>query len=275
LTPAKLPLAPMAVYRLLRELRAAERHPVLAVGGARELAGVLRRELERDAAPGAVVDGSAASRAAALVYVLAGEPSADDEEAFRSANRARVPIVCVLADPNADGRIPYVLATDVVRVPPGSGFPLDAIAAAVANRLGDEGPALAARVPVLRPALCEELIVSASRRNAVIGAAVFVPGADFPLLTLNQLRLVLRIGAAYGVEIDAQRWPEIFGVIVGGIGFRAIARQLLGAVPLAGWAVKGGVAYAGTRTVGESAVRYFVLRAPAMRPPAGAWPGAS
>ena len=250
----------MAVFRLLRELRAAEGHPVLAVGGARELAGVLRRELERGAAPGAVVDGSAASRAAALVYVLAAEPSEDDEEAFRSANRVRVPIVCVLADPNADGRIPYVLATDVVRVQAGSGFPLDAIAAAVANRLGEEGPALAARVPTLRPALCEELIVRASRRNAVIGAAVFIPGADFPLLTMNQLRLVLRLAAAYGVEIDAQRLPEILGVIVGGIGFRAIARQLLGTVPLAGWAVKGGVAYAGTRAVGESAVRYFELR---------------
>jgi uncharacterized protein (DUF697 family) len=262
---AKLPLAPLAVYRLVRELQAADDAPSLAVGGARELAGVLRRELDRDAAPGAVVDGAALERAAALVYVLAGEPSAEDEQTFRRANRARVAVVCVLADPNADGRVPYVLATDVVRVPPGSGFPLGEIAAAVANRLGDEGPALAARVPALRPALLEELIVRESRRNAIIGAAVFIPGADFPLLTLNQLRLVLRIGAAHGVEVDAERWPEILGVIVGGLGFRAIARQLLGAVPLAGWAVKGAVAYAGTRAVGESAVQYFELRGASMR----------
>ena len=105
-------------------------------------------------------------------------------------------------------------------------------------------------------------------------AAVFIPGADFPVLTLNQLRLVLRIGLAYGVEIDAQRWPEILSVIVSGIGFRAIARQLLGSVPFAGWAVKGGVAYAGTRAVGEAAVRYFEARA-AMRPQAEASRAAS
>jgi uncharacterized protein (DUF697 family) len=32
-------------------------------------------------------------------------------------------------------------------------------------------------------------------------------------------------------------------------------------VPVAGWAVKGGVAYAGTKAVGEAAVRYFEARA--------------
>jgi hypothetical protein len=32
---------------------------------------------------------------------------------------------------------------------------------------------------------------------------------------------------------------------------------VLGAIPFAGWAVKGGIAYAGTRAVGEAALRYF------------------
>jgi uncharacterized protein (DUF697 family) len=251
----------MAVYRLLRELRATADHRPLAVGGARELAGVLRRDLSRGAAAGAVVDEGAPKRVAALVHVLAGEPSAADEQTLRDANRAGVPVVCVLADPAADGRVPHVLATDIVRVPPGSGFPLEEIAAAVAHRLGDEGSALAARVPVLRRAFCTELIARASRQNGIIGAAVFVPGADLPVLTLNQLRLVLRIAAAHGLEIDAQRWPEVLGVVGSGLGFRAAARQLLGVVPVAGWAVKGAVAYAGTRALGEAAVRYFEARA--------------
>jgi uncharacterized protein (DUF697 family) len=254
---AKLPLAPLAVYRLVREVRAAGESGPLAVGGARELAGVLRRELSRGAAPGAVVEGAPPRGAAALVYVLAGEPSPADEEALREASRARVPAVCVLADPRADGRVPYVLATDVVRVPAGSGFPLDEIAAAIAHRLGGESPALAARVPILRRAVCEDLIGRVSRQNAIVGAAVFVPGADLPVLTLNQLRLVLRIAAAHGVQVDADRWPEILGVIGSGLGLRAVARQLLGVVPVAGWAVKGAVAYAGTRALGEAALRYF------------------
>jgi uncharacterized protein (DUF697 family) len=265
---AKLPIAPMAVYKLVKELRSADDYRPLAVGGARELAGALRRELSRGAATGAVVDGASPSGAAALVHVLASEPTDEDERTLREANRARVPVVCVLADPAADGRVPYVLATDVVRVPPGSGFPVAEIAAAIVNRLGAEGPALAARVPVLRGPLCAELIARASRRNAVVGAAVFVPGADLPVLTLNQLRLVLGIAAAHGVEVDAQRWPEVLGVIAGGLGFRAVARQLLGFVPIAGWAVKGAVAYAGTRALGEAAVRYFEARASTQRPDA-------
>jgi uncharacterized protein (DUF697 family) len=36
-------------------------------------------------------------------------------------------------------------------------------------------------------------------------------------------------------------------------------------VPLAGWAVKGGIAYAGTRALGEAALRYFERRAPVTR----------
>jgi uncharacterized protein (DUF697 family) len=259
---AKLPLAPMAVYKLLKELRAAQHARPLVVGGARELAGVLRRELGDGAATGAIVESSPLESAAAIVHVLAGEPSPDETDVFRRANRAGVPVVCVLADPNADIRVPYVLATDVVRVPAGSGFPLDEIAAALARRLDERGPALAARVPVLRRTLCAELISRASRQNAIVGAAVFVPGADLPVLTLNQLRLVLRIGAAHGVEIDADRWPEVLGVIASGLGFRAAARQLLGAVPVAGWVVKGAVAYAGTRALGEAAVRYFEARQP-------------
>jgi uncharacterized protein (DUF697 family) len=84
-----------------------------------------------------------------------------------------------------------------------------------------------------------------------------VPGADFPVLTLNQIRLVLRLAAAHGVEIDQQRVPEVLATIGAGLGFRAVARQLAGAVPVAGWLVKGGIGYAGTRAVGEAAHRYM------------------
>ena len=39
--------------------------------------------------------------------------------------------------------------------------------------------------------------------------------------------------------------------------FRRRAREALDFVPVAGWALKGAVAYAGTRAVGEAARRYF------------------
>jgi uncharacterized protein (DUF697 family) len=34
---------------------------------------------------------------------------------------------------------------------------------------------------------------------------VFIPGVDLPVLTLNQIRMVLWISKAYGLDTDVQR----------------------------------------------------------------------
>jgi len=252
-------LSPMAVWGVLRELKiAAQETRPLVVSGA--LAEQLAKELSRGAAPGAVRAGGRAEDGGCLIRLLAGAPSEEDEQELKAAKRARVPAVVVQTG-TEDFDVPYVLATDIVKCRPGEGFPVDEIAAAVAARLGEAGTGLAARVPVLREPLCEQLVGSFSRRNGILGVAIFVPGADFPVLTLNQIRLVLRLAAAHGVEVDQQRLPEVLATVAAGFGFRAVARQLLGAIPIAGWAVKGGVAYGGTRALGEAAQRYFASTA--------------
>ena len=244
-------LGPMAIFSLVREVRrgTGDQRP-LAVAGARELLPIMARQLREGGDPSAVVEGRV-ENAAALVWV-----GAPDEDVLRAANRAGVPIVAVT---DAD-EVPYVLATDLVRVPPGQGFPIDEIAEAVARKLGESGTALAARLPTLRSAVCDELIRSFSKKNAIVAAAVFIPGVDMPVLTLNQARLVLRIALAYGQEIDKERAVELLGVVGAGFGMRAVARELLDLVPVAGWAVKGAVAYTGTKAIGEAAVRYFEAR---------------
>jgi uncharacterized protein (DUF697 family) len=108
--------------------------------------------------------------------------------------------------------------------------------------------------------VCSELIRAFAKRNALVSAAIFVPGVDMPVLTLNQVRLVARIALAYGQPMDSQRTMELMGVVGAGFGFRAVARELLDFVPVAGWAVKGAIAYGGTKAVGEAAVRYFEAR---------------
>ncbi|HZT14367.1 MAG TPA: hypothetical protein VFA19_00305 [Gaiellaceae bacterium] len=248
----KAKLGPLAVLGLLREARtgAGDRRP-LAVAGARELVPLLARDLRAGGDPSAVVEDTV-DGAAAVVWV-----GKADEQALRRAARAGTPVVAV----SDDETLPYVLESDIVRVPRGRGFPLDEIGAAVARRLGESGVALAARLPVLRPPVCDALIASAARRNALVAAAVFIPGVDMPVLTLNQARLVLRIALAHGQTVDAARLPELLGVLGAGFGFRAAARELLDTVPVAGWALKGAVAYAGTRAIGEAAVRYFAARA--------------
>jgi uncharacterized protein (DUF697 family) len=250
-----LPLKPMAVLGLLKELRAAtaDDRPI-AVGGA--LAQQLVKDLTSGGDPRAARTGGP-DGAAVYVHVLGGAPTDEDEAVIARAHRRRVPVVALARERY---RIPNVLATDVIVIPPGRGFPIEELAGALAARLGEQGTALAARLPVLRPAVCDRLIASFSRKNAVLAAAVFVPGVDLPVLTLNQMRLVLRIAAAHGVEISNDRLPELIAVLGGGFGFRALARELLDLVPGAGWAVKAAIAYAGTRALGEAAVRYFAGR---------------
>ena len=250
-----------ALWGVLRELQAvAETQGPVAVGGARELAALLRQELARGGSGAAIRDGLV-SGASVYVHVLAGAPSEEDVDALRRAHRAKATIVVVAPAAAGDAPLPFVLATDVVRVPTPADLPFDRIARAIARAVGEDATELAARLPVLREAVCDELIARFSRKNGIAGAAIFIPGADMPVLTLNQLRLVLRIAAAHGVDVDRDRIPEILAVVGSGLALRTVARQALGVVPGVGWAVKGAVAYAGTRAVGEAARRYFAERA--------------
>jgi uncharacterized protein (DUF697 family) len=258
-------LNPGAVIGLVRELAAARDPGHVAIAGPAALTETLQRDLARDAAPGAVRIGTHHG-AAVLIYVLAGAPTEDDIAALKAAHKARVPIVAVLAGPSLDDRVPYVLATDVVPTEAGAGFDVAAIARVVAGKLVEEGTPLAARAPVLRDAVVETLVERFARVNGTVGALVFIPGADMPVITLNQIRLVLRIAHAHGIGVGQERAPEVVAVLGSGFALRAIARSALGLVPFAGWAVKAGVAYGGTKAVGEAAKRYYEAQAASRGP---------
>jgi uncharacterized protein (DUF697 family) len=258
---ARLPISPAAVRRLLREIESSRRRPhILAIGGADELVPVLQQQFFRGGADRGAVRAGGPEGADVYVHVLAGEPGRHDEAVLRRAWRARVPAIAVAVGPARDDfPIPYVLATDIVVVRAGRGFPLEAIARAIAGRLGEHGAPLAGRIPLLRETVCDALVESFARRNAVVAAAVWIPGADLPVLTLNQLRLVLRLAQAYGEESGPERLPELVATLGFGFGLRSVARGLLDLVPIAGWTVKSAVAYGGTLAVGEAARQRFEL----------------
>jgi uncharacterized protein (DUF697 family) len=252
-----LPIKVGVVYGLLKELGKAKDRPLLVLGA---LADQLARELTAGGDASAVRTSGAPKDVEALLYVLGGDVGEEDERILKLAHRARVPTIVVAAGREQPKRIPFVLATDVVRAEPGRGFPVDAIAKALAHKLGENGTSLARHLPLLRPAVCGALIESFARKNGLVAAAVFIPGVDFPVLTLNQLRLVLRICASYGLEIDQQRAPEILATVGAGFGARALARELLDVVPVAGWFLKGALAYTATKALGEATVRYCEAR---------------
>ena len=264
----KLPLSPTSVWSVVKEMRPSDEdlRPLL-VGGAPERAAAVHASLAEGADPEALRDISGRAPSAydleganVLVYAIDGSaPSAEDEKTLQLAARKRVGIVCVLfgtfnGEPPS---LPYVLDTDVITVGPGEKLPTARIAERVADRAGQASHHVAARVPALRQPVAEAIVKHFSLQNGVLGVAIFIPGADFPVLTLNQIRMVLRIATAYGEELDRERAFEVLSVVAAGLGFRTVARHLVGLVPGLGWAVKGGVAYGATLAVGEAAIAYF------------------
>lgn len=109
----------------------------------------------------------------------------------------------------------------------------------------------------VRKPLSMESVRSTAFQNAGIGLVIFIPGADFPIMTLNQTKMVIQIAAAYGQPLSADRVKELAAVVGGGLVCRTVARQVAGLVPAVGWAVKAGVGYAGTWAMGMAAAEYF------------------
>jgi uncharacterized protein (DUF697 family) len=88
-------------------------------------------------------------------------------------------------------------------------------------------------------------------------AGVFASAGDMVAITGIQMMLMLHIEAAYGRDPDVQRMWQLLPVIGGGFGWRSLARELSGFIPLAGIAIKGAIAYAGTIVVGEGVTFYY------------------
>lgn len=133
----------------------------------------------------------------------------------------------------------------------------DELASRLAELCSDKDISLAARLPLLRKPVADEVIRRTAWQNGLIGAITFLPGTDMPVLTANQIKMVLELAAVYGEKINFERAKEILVVVGGGFTFRAIARQFLSFLPGPGWVIKGGVAYSGTVAIGKAAQRYF------------------
>jgi uncharacterized protein (DUF697 family) len=115
---------------------------------------------------------------------------------------------------------------------------------------------LAKAYPPFRRAVCEEVIRKNARQNAVVGALP-IPGADMPVMTANQARMVLNIAAAYDEELSLDRARELLGVLAAGFGLRALSRQVVKLIPLGGWAAAAAIGYAGTVAMGRASMLYF------------------
>jgi uncharacterized protein (DUF697 family) len=209
-------------------------------------------------------------RACSLVVFVAraGRVAPEDLRApVAMVREADVPLLAVLLDAGpADAGLwvasDVFFAQEVAVLRPGEALAHSDAARSIAGRADDGAVPLAASLPALRPAVVDRIIATAARQNGVVGVLVFIPGADMPVMTVNQIRMVLQIAAAYGERVGLERAVEIISVVGLGFGLRTIAREALDFVPGPGWMVKGGFGYTATLALGKTAVRYFEEGAP-------------
>ena len=136
---------------------------------------------------------------------------------------------------------------------------------------GDE-IALGAAIPAFRPIVAARLTMDCAMNSLKIAAASAIAdhipvlglitggiasAGDTIAITALQMRMLLRIAAAYGKKPEFARILELIPVVGGGYGWRTLAREASGFIPLAGIPIKAAVAYAGTLVVGQAASHYY------------------
>lgn len=179
-----------------------------------------------------------------------------------------------VADPNTPENVDLILFEEGIPAPKGTyTFHRDQPAATVKEILrGNEDIelALARQFPAFRAPLVESTIHAVARENALFAVATALPdiipslielpwafgefASDTMFLTGNQIRMAFLIAAAYGKEVGfIDQKGAILSIAMGAFGWRALARELVGKIPLGGGLIpKGAIAYAGTYAVGKS-----------------------
>jgi hypothetical protein len=126
-----------------------------------------------------------------------------------------------------------------------------------------------------RQRACQRIIKAVAKENALFCLATALPdvipsiftlpwaigeySSDSVFLTVNQIRMTFLLAAANDRKIGyREQRSEIASIIASSFGWRALARELVGKIPLGGGLIpKAAIAWAGTFAVGLSIERYF------------------
>jgi hypothetical protein len=145
----------------------------------------------------------------------------------------------------------------------------------ILSQRGEFELALARQFPVFRKAVVDGIVHAVAKENALFAITTSLPdvlpslielpwavgewASDTAFLTINQVRMAFQIAAASGREVGfPHQKAEIFSIVAGAFGWRALARELVGKIPFGGGLIpKGAVAYAGTYAVGKGLERLY------------------
>lgn len=143
----------------------------------------------------------------------------------------------------------------------------------IITRLSHRQLALGRYLPAFRKQVAASVINQTSRANAEFALLSNLPamiplvgnlmavGADFLVLTKNQLMLIYKLAAIHGRDLGqpGRIYAEMLPVVGAGILWRTVARELSALIPFAAGTIpKVLIAYAGTAVAGQAANFYYV-----------------
>lgn len=134
--------------------------------------------------------------------------------------------------------------------------------------------ALSRKVYPFRQHVAKDIILSVSKENALFSLATAVPSilplvalpwavgefaSDTAFITANQIRMSFMLAAASDRTVGyRQQKAEIASLFAGAFGWRAIARELVGKIPMGGGLIpKAAISFAGTYVMGASLERLY------------------
>jgi hypothetical protein len=189
------------------------------------------------------------------------------------------PGVIDVALPNTDPGVTVIrIVEEGMPQPPGSfvyrRYKPETVVREIIEKHGDLKLALARNYIAFRKPVSEDVIFNVSKENALFSVATSVPAlmpilaapwaigefaSDTAFLTMNQIRMAFMLAAAHDEVVGyREQKSEIASMFAGAFGWRAIARELVGVIPMgAGIVPKAGIAFAGTYVVGLSLERFY------------------
>jgi len=142
----------------------------------------------------------------------------------------------------------------------------------ILKRNAERAPAFGRSYPVFRAAAAKQVIDETSAANAQFSLLSNLPailpvigniaaaGADFIVLTKNQVMMLFKLAAVFNRDLRDQRTilQDVLPVVGAGLLWRTAARQAITWLPFAAGTIpKVAIAYVGTTAVGRAAEFYY------------------
>ena len=149
---------------------------------------------------------------------------------------------------------------------------IERLRADIVKRNAERAPAFGRALPAFRAAAAKQVIDETSAANAQFSLVSNIPtilpivgniaaaGADFIVLTKNQVMMLYKLAAVFGRDLRDQRGilQDVLPVVGAGLFWRTAARQAATWLPFAAGTIpKLAIAYVGTMAVGRAAEFYY------------------